>query len=131
MFGPVMRRTSPASGPSSRSLGTNCSAERQDHRGRDGDPFDLQDRLFDHLGPAITLLGGEFGQTTEDVDLRQNGAGLDQAGGVGGHPVAEGREEFVFESVGPFLGVADLVLILLSSSGVMYRSAFLTVCLRM
>ena len=75
--------------------------------------LDLQDGLLDHLGPAIALLRGQLGQPAEDVDLGQDRAGLDQPGGVGGDPVAEGGEQLVFEGVGAVLGVPDLVLVLL------------------
>ena len=75
--------------------------------------LDFEDGLVGHLGAAIALPGGEFGQGAQDINLGEDGPRLDQPGGVGGHPIAEGGEEFIFEGVGPVLGVPDLVLVFL------------------
>ena len=109
----MIRRTWPSSGPSVEVVGHEAAGGHQDVEDGVAAGLDLQDRLLDHLGPAVALLGRQLGQPAEDVDLGQHGAGLDQPGGVGGDPVAEGGEQLVFEGVGAVLGVADLVLVLL------------------
>ena len=72
--------------------------------------LDLEDRLGDNLGTAVALPRGQFRQGREHVDLGQDRARLDQPRGVGRDPVAQGREQLIFQRVGAFVGVADLVL---------------------
>ena len=70
-----------------------------------------------HLGAAVALTGGEFGQAAQHVDLGQHGAGLDEPRGLGGDAVAEGDEQLVFEVAGAILRSEDLVLVLLQLGG--------------
>ena len=72
--------------------------------------FDLEDRLGDDLGPAVTVAGSQLGQRREDIELGQDGPRLDQPGGFGRNPVAQGGEELVFKFAGAVLGVTDLAL---------------------
>ena len=75
--------------------------------------FDLEDRFGHDFGATIAPLGRQFGQTSQNVELRQNHPNLHQPRRLGGDPVAEGGEQLGFEGVGTLLGVANLVLVLL------------------
>ena len=80
--------------------------------------LDLEDRLGDDLGPAVAVPRGQLGQRRQHVELRQDRARLDQARGLGRDPVAQRREQLVFQLAGAVLGPRTLSSYSLSS-GVM------------
>ena len=79
--------------------------------------LDLEDRLGGDLGATVAVPGGQLGQSGQHVELGQDSARLDQARGFGRDPVAQGREQLVFELEGALLGPGDLVLVFLELGG--------------
>ncbi len=113
MFGPVISRIVPSSGPSRVSLGTKSPGGRIASSTGCRPASTSKHRLGDDLGPAVALPDRQLGQRGQDVELGEHRAGLDQPRGLGRDAVAEGREELVFQLAGAVLGAEDLVLVLL------------------
>ena len=89
--------------------------------------LDLQHRLVDDLGPAVAALRGQLGQAGQHVELRQHRRRSWSSRGVCGRDaVAQVDEQLVFERAGPAPRRARTFSSYSFSSGVMYRSAFLT-----
>ena len=92
---------------------------------------DVEDRLVDQHRPDVVARRGQFRERREEVERRQHVGRVQQPRRLRRHLVADLQEQFAVPAPCSCPAAVSTFSSYSFSSGVMYRSAFLSVCLRM